>query len=408
MSDNETTTTDAPPATETAPAEGGGVTPTGSAAGNPVQSTAGTDALLDGFMSKLGGGGETAPPESTPAPETTTAPAQDAPAVSDALTSFLGGETPQQTETPAESQESAPESDPEQIDPATLKSAENWAKAKEGVRSKVEAEYANRLQALEQKLQEREASYEEVSAELAKYNLAKSPAFKAEYVAPKRESIAAIERVAGEHEGAKKLIASMRAGNLNISDMPSLEGLNDFQRSRVVEAADKWLQVDEREQTALANQSETQKELELREMEMEREQASRYQGQLANQLHHATSKATAEAAGRLPGFSEQHVNRVMSQLSGDDVWGEVSRSMAVAAWAQTQIPEMHAQRQTMAQELQAAREEIAALQQRLGGASDLNRLTTSQSAGTPGEAPKTSGAVLDGFMQDIARRAQQG
>lgn len=384
-----------PPATETAAAE--------PAATPPAESP------LSKYMNSL----KVVPAENPPPGEAAAKPevvkgSQDAPKEgdSDPIGDFMGGEE-KEKETPGKEEEApaVAEKETPADDLPSPKTAEDWATAKETFRRKVEAEYDNRLTDLQAKLDARTKEYEEATSELSKYSLAKSPAYKQQFTEPKREAVAAVERLGGDSEEVKKLSAAMRAGNLRVEDVPNLDSLGEFQKRRIYELADKWIQVDEAEQVALDNHEQSQKELEIQDFELEQQRNKVYQQQIANQLHHATSKALTEASQRLPGFGEAHAQKVMEQVGSGDVMANASRAMAVTAWAQTEFPKFAASRDKAMADLKAAEEKIAALEKRLGGADDLNKITsgssdTPASGGTPANP---LGTFIDGIRAKAAR-----
>lgn len=345
------------------------------------------------------------PPEK-PAQKTEKKPADSIP--DDPLISFLGDQEPTTDEPSTDDTEDQDEDDG--IDPTTLKSQEDWTRAKEKLRTKIDQEYQNRLTALEDKIKEREREIEELTGTVSKYDLAKSPAYKKQFIEPKRQAIADIERIAGDDEQVKTLINKMRAGTLSINDVPDLEGLPRFKYERIYRLADDWLKVHESEQVALENHKETQKQLELQEMEIEKQRGQQYQQHISNQLHHATSKALAEAAQRLPGFDQTHSQKVIAQLGSQDPLGSISKALAVAAWAPSHIANVVSARDQALSELKEAKSKLAALEKRVGGADQLNRLTTSgttprndgQGDTRPGESPH------DALMRRIRENAMEG
>lgn len=312
--------------------------------------------------------------------------------------------------------DAAPPADPEKDDPAPEggdpedgepteddppRTRESWERAKQSIRERVEAEFQNRLQTLQQKLDEQKTQFEEVSGELSKYNLSKSPAYKAQFVEPKRQAVADIERLGGDSPEVKRLVDSMRAGTLTVSSVPNLDSLGEFQKRRIYDIADKWIATNEAEQKALEEHQETQKQLEIQDLELEQQRAKTYQKRVADQLHLATSKATVEASAHLQGFGQEHVAKMMAQLGDQNVMEHVGRAMAVAAWVPDHLRTVQQSHQALTEKLQAAESRVAELEKRLGGVDDLNRITTS-----PGTKDDQGGQTADPMASFIQRIAQ--
>lgn len=375
------TTATAPetPATEEAPAATEQVEP------SPLES------FMASKREEVSGTTEEKPTEEKPSEDSASVSQTDTPE-EDPLSQFLG-DKPEEKPT----EEEPTEESVEDIDPATLKSAENWAKAKEKIQTKVAADYETRLTELQNQVKERDDQIAEMDAKVSRFSLAESSAFKETYSKPKQQAVSTIERLGGDSPEVKQMAQAMRAGTLGIADVPNLDDLGEFQKRSIYENVQQWLQTNEAEKAALENHSATQKEMEIREMEMEQQRSEQYSTQLSQRLHHSVSKATAEAVNLLPGYSEDHAQKVQSMLSEGDPVENIGRALTLMAWAPDTLQNMRKERDTAVTQVTELETQVEALKKRLGSADDLDKA----SVGGPSAPAQSDQSPLSTLMSRI-------
>ena len=119
------------------------------------------------------------------------------------------------------------------------KGAQAWNEWKEKETARIRAEYEKQLadapevKALKEKLAGVEKERDEATDTLTKVRLTESPVFRKKFDEPKADAVARVKAMVGEDKEGLALVVAMEGGTLTPDAVPSLEGLNQFQRADV-------------------------------------------------------------------------------------------------------------------------------------------------------------------------------